>query len=305
MHCKRFRKMIGNFEPKRPTINLPRCQSTTKAYGRWVSIFLTLNNFSFASQALFQSESAWRTAIENEQIFPIHGSKESENQTEEDIYEVDGHDQTILLRRGKYRWEIRFAFNLTYHNLLANYAQQDLKILFLDINNNTWGRSVESTVEGFETSLIDVKKLILGQSETPTWTSVFVELLDSNQLNDAVTIEQSFDASDLRFIPVITQNESQTILTDIFFQVIDSQFSIPVSTLTEADISINDTVSGPITFTGFNSLGNGNYSITSLSSFIQGDITIDSGIYKGSGTYNFATGQYNPTQYNPAQYKTT
>jgi hypothetical protein len=279
--------MIGNFQGIKNNLNLPLCVKNEGNYSKFISIFFTTPDFSFVDIDEFRTESVWLTAVENGYIIPIFDIKEVDDQSDETLYNKSGLDYTYTIYQGKYRFELRKNALIDYFQLLVGYRSQDLKVMFGDRNGNVYAKlRNDDRIVGFETTMLnDIKKIKIGQTANPSWTSLVIELDDPEEMESAVIENLGFNFNRLTVIPVTIQNISEG---SMIFQVVDTVSSIPINVLNENNVTIVDDISGSITFSSFINNLNGYYEITSAQSFYSGTISII-GNYVGSQIYNFTS----------------
>ena len=172
---------------------------------------------------------------------------------------------------------------------LKGFSEGDYDYMFTDRNGNTLAYSPDgTTVRGFDLDSLIVEKMNIGSTE-PNWTKVGIELSEAAQLDRfAVTVNAKVSGwrpgRVLNLVPVkIIEIEEGSLR----FRVLDLQYNTPVSGLQAADITIDDNT-GAITFTDFQSLGNGYYFLDGLSAALTyGTVNVNTRIYYGSGNYTF------------------
>lgn len=278
--------MIGNFENIKLNLNLPEWVTNKATYSRFAGIFLSLYDFKFNTLTDFLIENNWRNAISSEFLFPIHEAKENENQSEETLYYTSQQDFQYKIYDGKIRFVLRFNYNIEFHQLLSIYSGQYFKGFLYDKNNNLYGVIDSTQIKGFDLDFIDLKKIILGNSQTPAWSELYLEFSDAQELLNAVIEKPDWIISKVKNVPLLISDITAPSSDVIKFLVTDTYCEIPIEGLLEADFTILDNTYGSISFDSFTELGEGYYQIDGDNDYTNGTINIDTLYYNASQEYN-------------------
>ena len=279
--------MIGNFENTKPDLNLPEWVTNKSTYSRFSGIFMALNDFKFNTETDFLTESNWRNAIKSQFLFPIHGAKESDNQSDDTLYYASIQDFQYKIYDGKIKFLLKFNYDIEYHQLLASYSGQYLKGYLYDKNNNLYGVLDSTQVKGFDFDLIDVKKISLGNSSTPGWSELYLELSDDQELLNAIIQKPDWIISKVKNVPLLISDITNPSSDVIKFLVTDTYCDTSIEGLLETDFTILDNTYGAISFDSFTELGDGYYQIDGDNNYTSGTINIDTFKYNASEAYNF------------------
>lgn len=260
-------------------------------------LFFISNDFVFNTQSDFETQSVWQNGIGQGYIIPIHDIKEVEDNSESEQYNLSNQDFQYKVSDGKSRYRFKAKYDISYFQDLQDYDQSYYTVCLYD-GSNLYGILNGSQVTGIDTDLISIPKVRLQIGNTPSWTDIYIEF---SNFNDLLVSPITWNASYLKNIEVTIQNVTQT--TDITFEIVDS-CGVTIEGLTTSDITITDTVSGAAVNSVFTEDGNGYYTIDTDITLYYGTITMFNTEYNGTGVYSFSTPQYNPTQYNNSQYST-
>lgn len=280
--------MIGNFEYSRPDLNLPEWVTNKSDYYRFKGLFFSLPTFKFNNEADFLAENNWLNAIVSKYIFPVHGGKEAENQSDETLYNTSELDYQYNIYDGKVRYVIRFNYDIEFHQKLANYSGQYLSVYFYDKNHNLYGVEDSTQIIGFDTDLIDLKKIGLTPSQQPVWSELVIELADATELLDAIVRKPTdWFPEDIVNIPLLISSITNPSSDVIKFLVTDTYCDVPILGLIASDITIIDNLYGNISFDLFTEIGSGYYQIDGDNDYANGTISIATTKYNGEQEYNF------------------
>jgi hypothetical protein len=278
--------VIGTFENTKPDLNLPEWVTNKSTYSRFAGIFLSLNSFKFNTETDFLTESNWRNAIKSQYLFPVHGGKETDNQSDETIYHESLQDFQYKKYDGKVRFVLKFDYDIEFHQLLAEYSGQYFKGFLYDKNNNLYGVLDSTQVKGFDFDLIDLKKITLGNSQAPAWSELLLELSDAQEFLSMIVDKPNWIISKIKNVPLLISNITTPSADVIKFLVTDTYCDVPIEGLLEGDFSILDNTYGAISFDVFTEVGNGYYQIDGDNNYTSGTINIDTLEYNASQTYN-------------------
>ncbi len=247
--------------------------------------FLVERGFSFSSFADFEDVDVWIQAIKDGNIIALLFNRAFQNESEETKKLLSGQDFFYETSKGKYRFMHFFNYAYDHANNLKDYSQGNFDYIYADRNGNIIAYTPEgTTVQGFETDFIEFEKMVIGDNANANWTKLFVELGDTDQLdNYAAIIKPSWKITrNLNLVPVEVTNITEGSLK---FRVTDSVYGTAINGLRDGDVIINDN-SGTISYTSFKKLGNGYYLLDGLSGALTyGDVEVDTNVYYGSGNY--------------------
>lgn len=284
--------MLINWLNNTPDLNIPDTASNMKVWTTITDIFLIDPDFTFNTEADFINETVWLNGIGNGYIIPIHNIIESDPVTEDTVYNVTIHDYEYKSRDGKIRLIFKLNPDITWHQDLINYSGQYYKVCFADRSRKIYGILSGSQVLGIDTDMISIEQPKFGA--LPAWTIIKIEL---SSIDDIYEVDSGFIPRDLKNIPVTVQNVTQSVSTDITFQVIDSVCSVEIEGLVSSDVVVIDGVSGTISHSTFTDSGDGYYTITSGSTIYNGTITVFNTSYNGNGVYSFTVPTFNPSNF--------
>ena len=174
-----------------------------------------------------------------------------------------------------------------FHQKLANYSGQYLKVYFYDRNNNLYGVVDSTQVKGFDLDLIDLKKISLGNPSIPEWSELYLELSDAQELLSTIIEKPDWIISKVKNIPLLISDITNPSSDVIKFLVTDTYCDVPIEGLLESDFMILDNTHGTISFDLFTEVGNGYYQIDGDNNYTSGVINIDTFDYNASQAYNF------------------
>ena len=284
--------MIGTFENTKPSTGLLDQATNSNMYSHIKSVFLVLESFSFSTQVKFETESEWQTEIGNENIFPIHKVRQSVPGGEDTFYNLSKLDYLYKTADGKYLFEFDFIHDIEYKQILDNFSGQYMKVFLADVNYNLYGKLVGSTVEPFDTSMIDVKKVQFGEISL---TKLMIEI-PGDEFEDAVISEIDWNILRVKNVEVSVSSITFPTTSSITFTVKDSICSENITDLVQADFSINDDVSSPV-INAFTNVGSGVYTIGLDALLYNGTLTILNITYHGSGAYSRAVPHFSPDDF--------
>jgi len=285
--------MIITLENTKPSTSLIDGAINTNMYSHIKSVFLALPAFSFTNQTLFETESQWQTQIGNGNIFPIHKVRQSVPGGEDTIYNLSKLDFQWKVTDGKYIFEFDFVQDIEYKQIIDQYSGQYMKVYLADVNYNLYGKLVGSTIEPFDTDLIDIKKFQFGDISL---TKMIVEIPGA-ELNNAVISEVDWNVLRVKNVEVSISVITFPTTSSIKFTVKDSICDQEITDLIQADFTINDNVSTPWSINSFTNNGNGIYTIGSASTIYHGTINILSTSYHGSAAYSRNVPEFDPDDF--------
>lgn len=292
--------MIVNKSNTNPNLSRLDNYDNSKMWGNIHSVYLTTLDFVFNNETDFDTESVWKNAIGNDYIVPIHNVKESENISEEAVYNLNIHDIEVKTRDGKVRLAIRLNCPIEYHNELLNYDKKEYNVMFAIENRTVLARLNGTQITGLETDQISVERIQLGNM--PAWTLIKIEL---NNIAEIYDKQMSFIPYHTKNVDVVVNSVTHTGTNDISFHVEDRVCGIDIEGLETASISLIDLVNGSVSNNTFTDNGDGNYTITTTEDLYEGTINIFSEDYNGTGVYEFAEyvlPEFNPSEFNNAEF---
>lgn len=169
------------------TTNVPigeRCQPENP-FAQILSIFLCKPGVQFDTAADLASEAAWNTKIIAEDIIPIHGIKEVEDQTTDDLIYQSPTGEKTKNGDGIRGYSVKMNLDLKTHQILRTYSGKNWGVITVDRNKNIMGTSVDGTIiKPFKTQYFEVgmQKMAVG-SDTPAFTTIELQMADAQELD--------------------------------------------------------------------------------------------------------------------------
>ena len=248
-------------------------------------IFLAKKTFTFSSVDDFKDIDSWHTALENEDITPVHYVKEFDVLDDETIIGESQQDFSYKLRSGKYRHKLSYDFSLDLHQVLETISESDLYVFYWDKNLNIYGTSDDgTTVRGFKTNRIILEKILFQVGSNPGFSVLDIELRDSDEINENGVVEK------VEWYP----SDVDRLFITIDIQYLDSQtlnftasyMGTPIGSGIEAsNVTITDNVNGDILFSLFD-INGGVYKLSGFSNNItNGLLQILAPLYLGCSKY--------------------
>nr|NHJ85911.1 hypothetical protein [Asgard group archaeon] len=231
-----------------------------------VSLFLTTNDFEFATKASFATQADWETGIKAKKIFPLHGIVEFEDQSEDSQYYESPTGVRIPRRLGKYRHMYMFNKGLEVHKALQSFRNANLKCFAVDAAGNISGTSPDGVkVTGMDIEMINPEKMKSAlQDNTPAWTPVAVDLADAKEWNEnGIFVNPSWNplleepVTDVE-ISVVSATATEIVLKVAYYKGLQDDGSddlIGVEGIEEADFVFTTTTPD----VGYTDNGDGTY----------------------------------------------
>ena len=150
-----------------------------------VALLITKNSFKFSTFEDFADKTKYEDAVKAKNIIPLHGVVEIDDQSEDVKFYESPVGQRIPRRPGMYRFIFRFNKPFEVHKALQSYSGGKFKVFLIDSSNNIIGYSTDGTkVCGFNLSMFYTEKLTMAKQDgTPAWTSIAIDLANSDELN--------------------------------------------------------------------------------------------------------------------------
>jgi hypothetical protein len=276
--------MIGEFENIIPSTGIS--VKNENKFAKLKTIFLTLLDFDFDTEADFIDEVDWIAGIKARNIIPIVNLKEMDDNTEPENYYINAQDKEIKVSGGKYKFNFRAKYTLAYHQILDKLSQQAFRVMFADINKNIYACNLTGTIHrGFDVELFNIENKKFSSGVIPAWTQIRIVLADADQFDKYGVISQvDFNINKLSIIFVDITEITSDGSTDINFTIIDAEYGLPIQGLIASQIQIIDNT-GILTITLLTEISQGYYSATMSDPLSYGSILIDDGTYYGTSSY--------------------
>lgn len=243
--------------------------------------FLTKKDFTVTCEQLEDSSYLF-DAFENGDIFPLHLIQSVIPANEELKKQTSLQDYDYELRPGKYKHTLRFDWDVAFNQIVDTYSGTDLYIIHYDgsgklILSET---GTTDTYRGVKTdSIILQKQKLFGSGAEPVYSDLDIELKYGETFKE-IQLDWLPDLIDKLFVKIDILTAAPTFIT---FTV--KYNSTNITTLTNSDITIDDTVNGEISGVLLNFV-NGAYRADNFSSNIVGGcLTVDSSVYLGKTKY--------------------
>jgi hypothetical protein len=270
--------MIGNFESIGKQTFYPNVNRTLGS--RINCAFITPMDFAFATEADLESKAKWIEEIKAENIYPLNGLIELENQSEDSSYQKSGLGYEYEINRGKYIFTFKTAYRHEYHQNLESWAGKEVRVLFGDINNNIHGNQVGAAIRGFDMELINIEKKQFAD-DAVAWTVIRMILADATEYNYITGV--SFRPNNFNVVFVVA-TEITGEANIIEFELHDTLYGLPINYFYKSDITIVDDEES-LTVTSLEELSCGKFRVTASGGLTTGVINIDSDRLYGSFNY--------------------
>lgn len=197
-----------------------------------------------------------------------------EDKSEAAVYETTPLN-VLPVRPGRYQFLFQYAKSLCYHKAMFSHKGKGNRFFILDIENQLFGMlNSDGNFQGFTSALLNMEKLTLGNGTVATKSPLFLVLADSTEVDksgvliDGTFVNDLFPLTDAE-ITVITQT---TALIKI--SVLTTCDNTPVLGLVVADFTILTTAGAAQVILACTDNGDGTYSFTKSSNFLNGTINL-------------------------------
>jgi len=270
--------MIGNFESIGKQTFYPNVNRTL---GSGINCaFITPMDFAFATEADLESKAKWIEEIKAENIYPLNGLIEIENQSEDSSYQKSGLGYEYEINRGKYIFTFKTAYRLEYHQNLESWKGKEIRVLFGDINNNIHGNYVSGAIRGFDIELFNVEKKQFPGDAVP-WTVIKIVLAEASEYNYITNVPFRPNKFNVVFV-IATEITGEANIVE--FELHDILYGLPINYFYKSDVTIVDDEE-TLTVTVLEELSCGKFRITASGGLTTGVINIDSDRLYGSFNY--------------------
>lgn len=270
--------MIGNFESIGKQTFYPNVNRTLGS--RINCAFITPMDFAFANETDLESKAKWIEEIKAENIYPLNGLIELENQSEDSSYQKSGLGYEYEINRGKYIFTFKTAYRHEYHQNLESWAGKEVRVLFGDINNNIHGNQVGAAIRGFDMELINIEKKQFA-GDAVAWTVIRMVLADASEYNYITGVPFIPNKFNVVFV-IATEITGEANIVE--FELHDILYGLPINYFYKSDVTIVDDKE-TLTVTSLEELSCGKFRLTASGGLTTGVINIDSDRLYGSFNY--------------------
>lgn len=257
-----------------------------------VSLLITTSDFEFATMADFATEATMKTGIKAGKVFPLHEIVEYEDQSEDSKYYESPSGVRVPRGLGKYRYVYLFNKGLEVHKALQTFRNANLRMFIVDDAGNICGYSPDGIkVRGFTVGMFNPEKMRTAmQDNTPAFTPIVVDLLDSKEWNEkGVFVNPGWVPTSLEpvtdvEISVITKTATLIVLKVAYFNGLNSDGSdnlIGVSGIVQGDFVFTTTAP---TAAAMVDNGDGTYNFPGVG-MVSGSVTLKSPALAASEGY--------------------
>ena len=249
-------------------------------------IFLTTEDYSFATAADFADITKWNAAVVGKTMFPLHDINEVEDQTEDDVvYTSPSTGVKSAIRDGKRGTMYKLQLPLELHKILRTYSYKKWRLFKYDLNGNIKGTSPDGTeITGIGVVYFKVGKMMPATADAPAFSVIEVQESDGSEWDDrGVYVKPTWSPSSVAGLTnlSLTQVGSASgtdIVVDAFFDnglsSDGSVDAIPYAGLTDAGSWLIDELALTVSSVAESATVPGRYTITASGAVSGGDLSL-------------------------------
>jgi len=242
-------------------------ESSKNRLGNASSLILTLPAFE-CSESDLQDIDFMIEQMSLGNIFPIHKIFDLGKQDKEPTYNESIQDYSYRGYRGKNIFQAKFDLRLDYHQLLQQFTNRSLRVIYCYNNKSFAVTQNGSNVRGFMLSNLTVEDLDLFATNL---SPIRLEHAYKSELDLITIVDTDYQTSEIdRRIVTL-----ETIATETEITLSVKFLGNTVSTLSASDVTVTDELHGAVSYSIFNYLG-GVYKLSGFN-LIGSPVVISSG----------------------------
>lgn len=239
------------------------------------SMVVTPDNFT-ATTANLTSKTFWQNAVKaaaesRANIWPYFDA--FENISEEAVYE-DTPLSYLAVRDGNYRFKFHIAQSLCLHKAMFTHRASTGRAWLVDVNDEIiCTKGVDGLFRGLSIQLLHTEKLVFSDGSVKTKSPIVLALRNNREIDQnghMFTAEWFPEVVRLKDVTIEVVSVTTTVLVVKVYTTCDNT---PVSGLVAGDFVMKDNAGANQTFT-FSAGSNGQYTLTSTGTFVDGTITL-------------------------------
>lgn len=254
-------------------------------YSMIKNIYIVSSEFFFANDEEARDQNNWYNEIQLNNIIPIYGSKDTENNNESPVRNTGIQDIEIEITKGKYKFTHYFNYDVSLYKKLLNIDNIPVYVYFQDINNNIYGKLDGTDIFGIRCELFSVEKLEFGTKEL-SGLKIYTSI-NASEIDDiSITQDVEFNGLDLIYYDVLSYviTDAQSTAANITDVTVEGSGGLPATGLLEAVFSITDDLNGAMTIDYFSEISPGVYRIRVTGILTSGYIYITT---EAVSSYNY------------------
>lgn len=249
-------------------------------------LFLTTEDFEFATAADFATKAKWDAGVIAKTIFPLLDINEVEDQSEDDvIYTSPSTGAKSSIRDGKRGSRYKLQLPLELHKILRTYSYKKWRIFKYDLNGNIKGTSPDGTkITGISVIYFKVGKMMPATADAPAFSVIEIQESDGTEWDDrGVYVTPTWSPSSVLGVTKLELSQvgsasGTDIVVDAFYNngyaSDGSVDQIAYSGLTTGDSWVIDELALTVASVTESSTVPGRYTVTASGAVSGGDLSL-------------------------------